>query len=173
MESGGKMKEFTEDEIYEQAKWIVENEVIMCASWIMDALVRDAQENPRESPIDIEEYWSKCCGETCPECGSKNLITQREYENEYLPDHDEDEEEEDFNYYCEDCEEKFDYPSQIEVLEFWFVNDFLAKNLRDKNEVIIETPRYSIWGRQTSGQSIAQDWVIQEIAKEILERRNK
>ena len=172
MERGGKMKEFTEDEIYEQAKWIVENEVIMCASWLMDALVRDAEEHPRESPIDIEEYWSKCCGETCPECGSRNFITLSEYENQYFPDPD-DEDEYDFNYYCEDCGEQFDYPREIEVLEYWFVDDFLANNLKEKGEVIINSPRHHIWGRQTSGQSISQDWVIQEIAKDILERQNR
>lgn len=181
MESGGKLKKFTSEEIDEQARWLVENEVIMCGTWLMDALIRDAEEHPRESPIDIEEYWSKCSGECCPECGSKNFITKSEYEDEYLDDQDdkeddedeENEEEEYFEYYCEDCEEKFDYPSQIEVMEYWFVDEFLAERLEGKHEVVLETPGRYIWCRQASGQAIYLDGVIQEIAKEILERRNK
>lgn len=166
-----------QEEIDEQARWIVENEVIMCGTWFMDDLIRVAEEYPRDSAIDMSEYWDKCTGDVCPNCGSKDYITKSEYDNIYGDDTEEDdgdeEEEETFDYYCEDCEEKFDYPRPIAVMEYYFVSEFLARQLSAKNEVILSTPGHSIWGRQTSGQSIYLDGVIQDIAKELIEKRKQ
>lgn len=167
-------------EIDEQASWIVQNEIVMCGTWLMDDLIRVAEEYPRVSAIDIAEYWDKCTGDVCPECGSKDFITKIEYDRKYgnvqgfdSEDNEEDNEEENFDYYCEDCENKFDYPQPIEVFEYWFVDEFLAKRLEAKNEIVITTPGRPIWGRQASGQAIYLDGVIQEIAKEMVEQRKQ
>lgn len=50
---------------------------------------------------------------------------------------------------------------QHDVLEWWIVSNFLAEKLSDLNECVIDSE--SIWGRTTSGQAIALDYVITEI----------
>lgn len=59
----------------------------------------------------------------------------------------------------------------VEVLEYWAVDEWLANKLRDRGEAVSELGGYNIWGRQTSGQAIAIDYVIESIAKDISEAR--
>lgn len=53
----------------------------------------------------------------------------------------------------------------VEVLEWWAVSDFLARQLEKRGEVIIDSE--CIWGRRTSGQAILLDWVITDICNEL------
>jgi DNA repair exonuclease SbcCD ATPase subunit len=54
-----------------------------------------------------------------------------------------------------------------EALEHWIVTRWLADKLADKGEITGELFDFHIWGRQTSGQAIALDTVIAEIAAEM------
>ena len=51
-----------------------------------------------------------------------------------------------------------------EVLEWWLVTPYMADMLREKGEVILSDYDCYWWGRQTSGQALYMDGVIQEIA---------
>ncbi len=51
-----------------------------------------------------------------------------------------------------------------EVMEWWLVTPYLAEQLKDEGEIIIAEHDCYWWGRQTSGQAIYLDKVIQEIA---------
>lgn len=53
-----------------------------------------------------------------------------------------------------------------EIYEYWFVSSWLANKLKTYGEAIIthEALDMPVWGRCTTGQSIALDYVIQEIA---------
>ena len=53
-----------------------------------------------------------------------------------------------------------------EALEYWVVSDWLSRKLAEKGESIAEVCGLTVWGRCTSGQMIACDAVIEEIAKE-------
>lgn len=53
-----------------------------------------------------------------------------------------------------------------EALEYWVVSDWLSRKLAEKGEAIAEVCGLTVWGRCTSGQMIACDAVIEEIAKE-------
>ena len=55
-----------------------------------------------------------------------------------------------------------------EVLEYWLVSPRLAENLKAHGE-LVEKDFYNlpIWGRRTSGQSIALDTVIEDIAMKL------
>lgn len=55
-----------------------------------------------------------------------------------------------------------------DIFEWWAVSNSLADDLRERGEIIIETGFHSIWGRQTTGQSLALDYVIHEIAKKMI-----
>ena len=53
-----------------------------------------------------------------------------------------------------------------EVLEWWLVTPWLAERLKEQGEIIIDKLGCRWWGRQTSGQAIYMDGVIQEICGE-------
>jgi len=67
--------------------------------------------------------------------------------------------------YWDESEEAEEYN---EVYEHWAVSKWLAEKLAEKGEVI-ELDFYGVclWGRGTTGQAIAIDYVIEEIAKDI------
>ena len=62
-------------------------------------------------------------------------------------------------------EEHF-YPFADDVMEWWLIDSWLAERLKEQGEVIIEEYGCYWWGRQSSGQAIYMDGVIQEICGE-------
>ena len=56
--------------------------------------------------------------------------------------------------------EQGEYP---EIYEYWAVTEWLAEKLKEKGEVVFELWDFHVWGRQTTGQAIKLDPVIQEI----------
>lgn len=54
-----------------------------------------------------------------------------------------------------------------EIFEWWCVCEFLAEKLKGKGEHTIEYGLAHWWGRTTTGQQIAADETIQEIAEEL------
>ena len=48
----------------------------------------------------------------------------------------------------------------IEIMEWWHVDKWLGGQLADRGEVVLEG---EIWGRETSGQAICLDSVMEEI----------
>jgi len=59
----------------------------------------------------------------------------------------------------------YDY-GESEIYEFWAVDEWLANKLENKGEIIFKMLDFIVWGRQTTGQAIKMDNVIQEIAEE-------
>ncbi len=49
-------------------------------------------------------------------------------------------------------------------LEFWFVSSWLARQLKEVGGIVYDLGTCSIWGRETSGQSIYLDGIMQEVA---------
>jgi len=62
-------------------------------------------------------------------------------------------------------------PQMVEALEHWIVLAGFGEELRKKGEMVAEFKGILIWGRQTSGQAISMDYVVQDILKDIVERR--
>ena len=54
-----------------------------------------------------------------------------------------------------------------EVLEWWLVTPYMADMLKNNGEVILAAYDCYWWGRQTSGQGLSMDWVIQKIAEDM------
>lgn len=70
--------------------------------------------------------------------------------------------------YREACEEHgIEDPENSEAMEHWIVSDFMARRLEEHGEIVGEWCGLTIWGRCCSGQSIALDCVIREIAAEM------
>jgi len=53
-----------------------------------------------------------------------------------------------------------------EIYEFWSVSDWLYERLKERGEIVFEYLDFYVWGRQTTGQAIYMDKVIQDIAEE-------
>ena len=64
-------------------------------------------------------------------------------------------------------EELQNFDGSSEVLEWWLVTPYMAELLKENGEVILSTHDCYWWGRQTSGQALFMDGVIQEIAGQI------
>lgn len=50
-----------------------------------------------------------------------------------------------------------------EAFEYWAVSDWLADKLRENGEPVAEFGMTYVWGRGTTGQAIALDYVIEKI----------
>ena len=70
---------------------------------------------------------------------------------------------------CEDClwDDLENFDEDTEVLEWWLVTPFMADMLKSNREVILAAYDCYWWGRQTSGQGLSMDYVIQKIAEEM------
>lgn len=61
----------------------------------------------------------------------------------------------------DECEDEYG-----KICEWWFVDESLGERLEDKGEVAIKYGFEWMWGRQTSGQAIYMDAVIEKIAED-------
>lgn len=61
--------------------------------------------------------------------------------------------------------------NEAEVYEWYFVDEYLAKRLEAYGEVVIDGELVGgcapLWGRQTTGQMVSADWVIEQIAQDV------
>lgn len=59
-------------------------------------------------------------------------------------------------------------PDQVEAYEHWIVSNWLASKLEEKGEMVCDDILgMVVWGRKTTGQSIALDYVMEQIAVEL------
>lgn len=66
------------------------------------------------------------------------------------------------------CEEFDIEPYPREVFEHWIVSNWLASKLTALGEKVdTDFAGLTIWARTTTGQGIAQDWVIEKIAADL------
>lgn len=56
--------------------------------------------------------------------------------------------------------------TEPEIFEYWAVSDWLGEKLKENKEIVFECLDFVVWGRQTTGQAILLDNVIQKIAIE-------
>lgn len=67
--------------------------------------------------------------------------------------------------YLEDFDNIIDEEEEVkEVMEYYFVSEWLYRQLKKEKEPVTEYLNQYIWGRCTTGQDNALDEVIQEIA---------
>lgn len=54
-----------------------------------------------------------------------------------------------------------------EAYEWWAVSEWLEGKLRANNEILLVTDYGTWWGRQTSGQAIEMDYIMEKIATDL------
>lgn len=62
------------------------------------------------------------------------------------------------------CQERSIDPEELEVYEHWIVSNWFHRKLAEQGETVGELFDMRIWGRCTTGQAIAMDGVIRNIA---------
>ena len=55
-----------------------------------------------------------------------------------------------------------------EIFSYWLVSDWLAERLVEQGEFVFEPNYLNIWGRATMNQGIEDDYVMEQIALEVL-----
>lgn len=69
---------------------------------------------------------------------------------------------------CDDCDDCYGTGEiGVEICEWWGVGSYLGRDLAGRCEVIIDGPHGPIWGRQTTGQAVWLDSVIQDCYLEV------
>lgn len=68
------------------------------------------------------------------------------------------------------CEAESIDAYEREIYEHWIVSDWLGRKLQERGERVGELDNLTVWGRATTGQSIALDHVMQEIAVSLQSR---
>ena len=72
----------------------------------------------------------------------------------------------------ESFEEEDAEPTYIEALQHFIVADWFADELEKRGEIVDKDfLGLTIWGRPTYGQAISLDYVVQDVLKDIVERR--
>lgn len=160
--------------IEQVADRIVEKEVIYCVSMLVSSIAKE-HEVINGLPIDEEDIMSIMIKSDYDELPDGYRILQDEEgmwafslidgEEDDYPEYEHDTEEEAIKAAWEDSGEE---PPTIEALEHWIVSDWLADKLEAEGEMICrDFVGLTIWGRVTSGQHIAMDYVIQKIAEKL------
>lgn len=124
-----------------------------------------------ERMVDLNGYWSDAlAAANAPEgCNAAEWFESLEDESaaleamhKYIIDITDD-----WNEFCEEF--NVDYREdeyRDDVYEHWLISGWLAEKLKARGEVVGDLCGLTIWGRCCTGQSIALDRVIQEIAME-------
>jgi hypothetical protein len=50
-----------------------------------------------------------------------------------------------------------------EIFEYWAISEWLADHLKEQGEAVATFGLTNVWGRRTTGQAIALDYVIEKI----------
>lgn len=142
--------------IAQRAERIVRQEVFLCVS----SIVSDFESLGDQPAIDmcwpvtdweeaaIQEGWMESAG----------TWTHPDHETEY-------------DSADELCTEENIDPYEREVFEHWAISNWLASELESRGEKVDrDFHGLTVWARCTTGQAIAVDSVIENIAKAVLER---
>lgn len=155
----------TESELQEKTGRFVANQVLYNLSHWVDFAINEASHSrvSDRCPIDVEDIPYV---QTCEECKGTGfeLCSEGECDN---PDCECSLEGDDWSVTDKICNECNDGETKIEIFEWWAVSRGLAQALADKGEVVLAG---EVWGRQTTGQAISIDWVIEDIVTDINEK---
>lgn len=145
-------------ENYDILKDLVSRMIICNVNQMIDAF--GETEGEYKEGIDESFYWNVDYQQAVEDYFSGlDEDEQKEFEEEYGDIFELDE-----DTLCGICEEFNLEPEYIEPLEFWAIDKWYANDLRSVGEIVCDFLDFTIWARCTSGQSIALDNCIREVA---------
>lgn len=136
------------------AETLVSREVHCCVSSLVSTLASGY--GASHSSVDLEEATEQAFELACPIEDWENAATDNGWHGD---------DEDSARQFCED--ENVD-PYEREVYEHWIVSDWLADHLIKRGEKVDKDfCGLTVWARTTTGQAIANDYVIDDILREL------
>lgn len=164
-------KELSENERQDLGRKLVEREIHFCASSIVSKM---SEYEPDDwFHLFIQDDWEQAAIDHIYHGMGDDEITDYLIDadiHDYLPEEAKNilhNHLRDTDWFEDFCQELNLDPHQTEIFEHWIISDWLADKLEAKDQVTDKGFHgLTIWGRPTTGQAIALDHVIQEIACE-------
>ena len=153
----------------EAAERLIRNEVLACQSMLVDAHLAATQRG--KMPGDISTHWewddvenlypdpSDWSPQKCWDWLREHVTKPPEIEKGTGENH------EHWELRLRDAVR--DHAEPAEVYEWWLITEWLAEQLRELGEPILETDYGTWWGRTCTGQGILGDGTFQEIAHKL------
>ena len=121
----------------------VSREVYCCFSYEMEAVLQASMNNPqnKDYPLPTYEDIENLYTYRCPQCGEERSTIEAFRADELSKRH----LREDYNYFCDWCNEFFDTEPELElqeIFEYWIVSEYLYRKLKEKDEPVLE------WGNK-------------------------
>ena len=159
-----------EIKLQELGRRLVEREINLCVSGLVHTLAQGyGQAEARSALFDLCEQALELCTPTQDYEGAAYDEGWRYREVDgvgeiHKPGDDEAETYDDWQACCEG--ERIE-PHECEIYEHWAVTPWLRARLQERGERVGDLDSLDVWGRGATGQAIALDFVIQQIAAEI------
>lgn len=152
------------DAVRERAERLVKLEVYLCVSGLVWEIAKNYSERATVLGFDREDDFLDLISQTehvytCSHCGEEFRDPSDGEAFDQWFDHDGEEHQSAAGYSHEE--------EHHEAFEHWAVSEFFAEKLREHGEMVEDTNIGWIWGRCVTGQGIAMDAVVLEIAKEL------
>ncbi len=142
-----------ENAIQEKAREIAHRVLFFECSQTVKALARDSENNWKDSPIDLEAFYT--AHDSCPNCGETSIEHRDGTDgNGWL--------------FCSACGETFDDPSCLEVCQYWFFDRNYLADFKEYGAPIVETEDAPIWLRSGCGYGWELEGVFRFIAQKEL-----
>jgi hypothetical protein len=146
---------------------LVQREVIYCVSGLISELAKDEKYMDELSPVLVQDDYESAASDEGWGSGNIDKFGVHYFRNTdgatwAAPDT--------RDGWCELCDEMGIEPYQSEAYEHWVVSNWLADKLEAEGEMIIRDFMGigAIWGRSTTGQAIAMDYVIGKIHAQLI-----
>lgn len=151
---------------------IVKNEVLVCASGLIELLLNKGQEDQEISNAGYN--WENIENLYVLSEDVINKIEELEEDLEKTEEQLQEVEEDSQEWYSlqdniyeieEELEElKNSDTEPQEILEWWEITNWLYEKLKENSEPVLSTDFGYYWGRTTTGQVISMDYIINKIA---------
>lgn len=138
------------------AELLVEREVYYCMSGLVDMLLEkgifDRSELEQKGTLPTEDELKEEWEDEWEEWVANEDNLQDDYDSfaDYLE-----------NYHYRTIRE------EKEIFEWWLVSGWLARQLKEEGEPILDNGYGVWWGRTTTGQAISMDEVMRKLAEEL------
>lgn len=128
---------------------IIREEVLVCQTSLVEHLLQSEDSNVDLESIEnfYPSFVEESSGGICESCDEEDV----ELNSESV---------------CRECFE--DQRDPQEIYEWWAVSRWLKEKLIQIDAPILDCELGTWWGRTETGQSLSQDWHLQEIARRLL-----
>ena len=140
-------------------------------SWVENTInheIKACQTSIVETLLQLEQLDPESVQNQYPSFNDKSIVELQEHLDEVAVDYESE------DVYCDDILDVSDYENYLrdeaetyaepqEILEYWLVSEWLANQLIEAGEPVVQGLNCSWWGRTCSGQAISLDPTLWDI----------